>query len=67
MNAESLDRTHSLGSPQREAGNYELPAHPGLIVKDSYWRWPERNLGTTLHLKGGWFSPANSWLLLPAN
>ena len=25
------------------------------------------NLGTTLHLKGGWFSPANSWLLLPAN
>ena len=29
---------------EREAGNYELPAHPGLIVKDSYWRWPERNL-----------------------
>jgi hypothetical protein len=21
-----------------------LPAYPGLIVKDSYWRWPERNL-----------------------
>ena len=29
---------------EREAGNYELPAHPGLIVKDSYWRWPERDL-----------------------
>jgi hypothetical protein len=29
---------------QREAGNYELPAYPGLIVKDSYWRWPERDL-----------------------
>ena len=29
---------------QREAGNFVLPAHPGLIVKDSYWRWPERNL-----------------------
>lgn len=28
----------------REAGNYLLPAFPGLIVKDSYWRWPERNL-----------------------
>ena len=21
-----------------------LPAYPGLIVKDSYWRWPGRNL-----------------------
>jgi hypothetical protein len=21
-----------------------LPAYPGIIVKDSYWRWPERNL-----------------------
>ena len=28
----------------REAGNYILPAYPGLIGKDSYWRWPERNL-----------------------
>ena len=28
----------------REAGNYVLPAYPGLILKDSYWRWPERNL-----------------------
>ena len=28
----------------READNFTLPAYPGLIVKDSYWRWPERNL-----------------------
>ena len=28
----------------REAGNFALPAYPGLIVKDSYWRWPEREL-----------------------
>jgi hypothetical protein len=21
-----------------------LPSYRGLIVKDSYWRWPERNL-----------------------
>ena len=28
----------------REAGNYILPAYPGLIIKDGYWRWPERNL-----------------------
>jgi hypothetical protein len=27
-----------------EAGNFILAAYPGLIVKDSYWRWPERNL-----------------------
>jgi len=26
------------------AGNFEVRAHPGLIVKDSYWRWPERGL-----------------------
>lgn len=27
-----------------EAANFALSAYPGLIVKDSYWRWPERNL-----------------------
>jgi hypothetical protein len=31
------------------AANFALPAYPGLIVKDSYWRWPERNLaGNTI-------------------
>ena len=29
---------------EKPAGNFELPAYPGLIVKDSYWRWPQRNL-----------------------
>ena len=29
---------------EKEAGNFELPAFPGLIVKESYWRWPQRNL-----------------------
>ncbi len=29
---------------EEEAGNFTLPAYPGLIVKDSYWRWPERDL-----------------------
>jgi len=28
----------------QDAGNFILPAYPGLIVKDCYWRWPERNL-----------------------
>ena len=29
---------------EREDGNHEVLDHPGLIVKDSYWRWPERAL-----------------------
>jgi hypothetical protein len=30
-------------------GNFQLPAFPGLIVKDSYWRWPEQGLaGNTI-------------------
>lgn len=33
-----------------EAGNFSLPkTHPGLLLKDSYWRWPERQLaGNTI-------------------
>ena len=27
-----------------EAGNFELAAYKGLLIKDSYWRWPQRNL-----------------------
>ena len=26
-------------------GNFQLAAFPGLVVKDSYWHWPERGLG----------------------
>ncbi len=26
------------------AGNFELATYKGLLVKESYWRWPERNL-----------------------
>jgi hypothetical protein len=34
---------------ERPAGNLALPAFPGLIVKDSYWRWPQRELaGNTI-------------------
>jgi hypothetical protein len=29
---------------EKPAGNFELSAFPGLIVKESYWRWPQRNL-----------------------
>ncbi len=34
---------------EMEAGNFELPAFRGLIVKESYWRWPRRKLaGNTI-------------------
>ena len=29
---------------ERDAGNFEVASHPGLLLKDSYWRWPERHL-----------------------
>jgi hypothetical protein len=33
------------------AGNYHVRELPGLIVKDSFWRWPERGLsGNTIDL-----------------
>jgi len=29
---------------ERPADNFELAAYKGLLLKDSYWRWPERHL-----------------------
>ena len=29
---------------ERDADNFELVTHPGLLLKESYWRWPERHL-----------------------
>ena len=42
-----LLQKRGLGLPLIEwpAGNFELAAYKGLLIKDSYWRWPERNLG----------------------
>ena len=37
-----LLRQRGLPLLERDGGNFELSAFPGLIVKDSYWRWPER-------------------------
>jgi len=28
---------------EQGGGNCRVPDFPGLIVKKSYWRWPERN------------------------
>ena len=35
---------HGLPLRERDAHNFELTSHPSLLLKDSYWRWPERNL-----------------------
>jgi hypothetical protein len=29
---------------QLPGGNFEPTAYKGLLVKESYWRWPERDL-----------------------
>jgi len=29
---------------EQPADNFELAAYKGLLLKDSYWRWPKRNL-----------------------
>lgn len=39
-----LLQRRALRLQEREAGNYAVADHPGLIIKDSYWRWPERDL-----------------------
>lgn len=28
---------------EQGGGNFLLPAFPGLIIKDSFWRWPQRD------------------------
>jgi hypothetical protein len=42
-------RKRQLDLIEHEAGNYEPVKYPGLIVKDSYWHWPDRQLsGNTI-------------------
>lgn len=34
---------------EHQAANFELCGYPGLLVKENYWRWPQRNLaGNTI-------------------
>jgi len=38
-----------LALEQLPAGNFHLSAYPGLLIKENYWRWPERDLsGNTI-------------------
>lgn len=34
---------HGLTLVELPADNFSVTAFPGLIVKDCYWRWPERD------------------------
>ena len=44
-----LLQNRAISFVEKEAGNFELPAFPGLILKESYWRWPQRELaGNTI-------------------
>jgi len=46
-----LLRARGLDLLELDAGNYELLRHPGLLIKDSFWRWPEQDKsGNTLDL-----------------
>lgn len=39
-----LLQKRGLQMREKQAGNFELSAFPGLILKESYWRWPQHNL-----------------------
>lgn len=41
---EPILRRRGLRLIERGAGNLELADRPGLILKDSYWRWPDREM-----------------------
>lgn len=44
-----LLQSRGLQLDEESAGNFTLPAFPGLILKENYWRWPERHLaGNTI-------------------
>ena len=38
-----LLRRRGLALIELDANNFAVPIHPGLLIKDSYWRWPERH------------------------
>ena len=40
----SLLQRRGLQLIEQPADNFELAAYKGLLLKDSYWRWPEHNL-----------------------
>ncbi len=40
----ALLESRGLALVETGGGNFLVAAFPGLIVKDCYWRWPERDL-----------------------
>lgn len=69
-NLPELLRRHRIPLRETGGGNFHLPRHPGLVVKDCYWRWPQRELqGNTIdlfvHVLGRTFHEAMSDILGP--
>lgn len=40
---EPLLRRRGLALIERETQNFELAQYKGLLIKDSFWRWPQQN------------------------
>ncbi len=46
-----LLRREGVALRKTGGGNYELVDHPGLIIKNNFWRWPEQDRqGNTIDL-----------------
>jgi len=44
-----LLRARGIALIEHEAGNFEPPDYPGLLIKENYWRWPDHDMsGNTI-------------------
>jgi hypothetical protein len=43
-NLPELLRTEGLRLRETGGGNFQLLDYAGLVLKDSYWRWPQRDM-----------------------
>jgi hypothetical protein len=39
-----LEQERGFQLRELPAGNFELPGFPGLLLKDSYWRWTDASV-----------------------
>ena len=49
-----LPHKRALCLVEKESGSFELPDFPGLILKESYWRWPPRELARSASPSAVW-------------
>ena len=47
----ALLQSEGFGLRETGGSNFEVMKHPGLIIKDNFWRWPREDLqGNTIDL-----------------